>query len=81
MKECARECYLECRPCQETECRLHIEYPEDFNCTSIAIAKHGPMTLEEIGKRHHVSTVRAKQLVDAALKKLKKTLSSANTIY
>ena len=80
MKNCAKECYLKKSHCSQTECRLHIDYPEDLNCTSIAIQKHGPMTLEEIGKRHHVSTVRAKQLVDAALLKLKKTLKRANTI-
>ena len=38
------------------------------------------MTLEEIGKRHHISTVRAKQLVDSALLKLKKRLKRENTI-
>jgi DNA-directed RNA polymerase specialized sigma subunit len=38
------------------------------------------MTLEEIGRRHGISTVRAKQLVDAALLKLKKTLAKQNTI-
>jgi hypothetical protein len=52
MKKCAAECYLKKKSVQQTrECRLYIEYPEDFNCTSIAIQKHGPMTLEEIGKR------------------------------
>jgi len=80
MKDCAAECYLKSTLCENRECRLHIEYPEDYNCTSIAIQKHGPMTLEEIGKRHQVSTVRAKQLVDAALLKLKKTLKRENTI-
>ncbi len=80
MKNCAKECFLLKKGCDNTECRLHIDYPEDFNCTSIAVQKHGPMTLEEIGKRHHVSTVRAKQLVDAALLKLKKTLKRENTI-
>jgi hypothetical protein len=80
MKECAKECFLKKKVCQQDSCRLHIEYPEDFNCTSIAIQKHGPMTLEEIGKRHQISTVRAKQLVDAALIKLKKTLKRENTI-
>ena len=80
MKNCAKECYIKKQACQQQECRLHIEYPADFNCTSIAIQKYGPMTLEEIGKRHHVSTVRAKQLVDAALAKLKKTLKRENTI-
>jgi len=80
MKECAVECYLKKQCCENRECRLHIEYEEDFNCTSIAIQKYGPMTLEEIGKRHQISTVRAKQLVDASLVKLKKTLKRQNTI-
>ena len=80
MRECAKECYMKRRACEQKECRLHIDYPEDFNCTSVAIQKHGPMTLEEIGKRHHVSTVRAKQLIDGALVKLKKTLKRENTI-
>jgi hypothetical protein len=80
MKPCAEQCYLKKESCRQTDCRLQIDYPEDFNCTLIAIKKHGPMTLEEIGRRHHVSTVRAKQLVDAALVKLKKTLKRENTI-
>jgi hypothetical protein len=80
MKKCAAECYLKREECTQRECRLYIEYPEDFNCTSIAIQKHGPMTLEEIGKRHQVSIVRAKQLVDSALVKLKKRLKSTQTI-
>jgi hypothetical protein len=80
MKNCAKECYVMRKSCENRECRLHIEYGEDYNCTSIAIQKHGPMTLEEIGRRHGISTVRAKQLVDAALLKLKKTLAKQNTI-
>jgi len=80
MRECVKECYEEKTPCQNRECRLHIEYEEDLNCTLIASAKHGPMTLEEIGKRHHISTVRAKQILDKSLVKLKKTLIRKNTI-
>lgn len=80
MKKCIKEILLVKQPCNNTECRMYIDYPEDLNCTSIAVKKHGPMTLEEVGKRHHVSTVRAKQLIDAALLKLKKTLKRKNTI-
>ena len=80
MRECVKKCYLKKAPCTQTECRLHLDYEEDLNCTVIAVKKHGPMTLEEIGKRHHVSTVRAKQLLDAALLKLKKTFLKQNTI-
>ena len=80
MKQCAVECYMKKENCRNQECRLYIQYPEDQNCTSIAIQKHGPMTLEEIGKRHHVSTVRIKQILDATLLKLKKTFANQNTI-
>ena len=80
MKQCAKDCLMMKKVCSNSECRLYIDYAEDFNCTSIAIQKHGPMTLEEIGRRHDISTVRAKQLVDGALLKLKKTLKTRETI-
>ena len=80
MRECAQKCYLARVACEDTQCRLSIDYEEDLNCTLVALHKHGPMTLEEIGKRHHVSTVRIKQILDATLVKLKKTLVKENTI-
>ena len=80
MRECAKKCWLAREGCDKSDCRLFIEFPEDQNCTLIASAKHGPMTLAEIGKRHHISTARAKQILDATLLKLKKTLSRSNTI-
>jgi hypothetical protein len=80
MKYCATECYLARVSCENQECRLHLDYEEDLNCTLVAVHKHGPLTLEEIGKRHHVSTVRIKQILDATLVKLKKTLVKENTI-
>lgn len=80
MKNCAKKCYLARTACDNDECRLHIEFEEDLNCTIIAVKKHGAMTLEQIGKRHQVSTVRIKQILDATLQKLKKTLVGENTI-
>ena len=80
MKECARKCYIHNIGCSQSDCRLHIDYEEDLNCMDIAVYKHGEMTLEQIGNRHGVSIVRAKQIVDEALLKLKKTLSNQNTI-
>ena len=80
MRECAKKCWWAKKDCGQSSCRLFIEFPEDQNCTLIASAKHGPMALEEIGKRHHISTVRAKQILDATILKLKKTLSRKNTI-
>jgi len=80
MRDCVKKCYVAKEACQNRECRLHIEFPEDLNCTMIAVKKHGPMTLAEVAKRHHVSTVRIKQIIDATLLKLKKTFLKENTI-
>jgi hypothetical protein len=80
MKKCATNCYLKQIKCSEKTCRLHIEYPEDLNCTDIAVHKHGSMTLQQIGDRHGISIVRSKQILDDALQKLKKTLLKQNTI-
>ena len=80
MKECASKCYIHHIPCAQRECRLHLDYEEDLNCTDIAVYKHGAMTLQQIGDRHGVSIVRAKQIVDEARVKLKKTLSEEFTI-
>jgi len=80
MKKCAEACYITRVACENKECRLYIDYEDDLNCTLVALRQHGPMTLEEIGKRHHVSTVRIKQILDATLLKLKKTLVKENTI-
>jgi len=80
MKKCIKETIISKTPCCNKECRLHIDFEEDLNCTSVAVMKHGSMTLEEIGRRHQISTVRVKQIVDATLAKLKKALPSSNTI-
>jgi hypothetical protein len=61
MKECASKCYIHHIPCAQSDCRLHLDYEDDLNCTEIAVYKHGPMTLQQIGDRHGVSIVRAKQ--------------------
>lgn len=80
MRDCAKICYIARTACDQDGCRLHIDFEEDLNCTVIAVKKHGPMTLEQIGKRHQVSTVRIKQILDATLQKLKKTLKTRETI-
>ena len=80
MRDCAKDCYLATVSCLNEECRMYIEYEEDLNCTLVAIHKHGSMTLEEIGKRHQVSTVRIKQILDSVLAKLKKPFLKENTI-
>ena len=39
MKECASKCYIHHVPCSQRECRLHLDYEEDLNCTDIAVYK------------------------------------------
>tara|TARA_R110000787_G_scaffold131476_2_gene243436 strand:+ start:1963 stop:2205 length:243 start_codon:yes stop_codon:yes gene_type:complete len=80
MRDCAKKCFFYKKSCENTKCRLFIEYEEDLNCTLVAINKHGNMTLEQIAKRHNVSVVRIKQIIDATLKKIKKPLLEQNTI-
>jgi len=80
LRPCAQRCVLKDVSCRKDECRMWIEYPEDKNCTLIAIDKHGPMTLDQISRRHGISIVRAKQILDEALGKLKKRLKRRETI-
>jgi hypothetical protein len=58
--------------CQEENCRLWCDYPEDRNCTSVTVYEHGPLTLAETAKRMGISLSRVKQIEQAALEKLKK---------
>ena len=78
MKGCAEYCKTLDTECPCKECRLHIEYPEDLNCTLIAIDKNhtGELTLREVADRLGVSFVRVKQIQDKALQKLQKHLDS-----
>jgi len=70
MRKCKIGVILSNKPCEECKCRQWIDYEEDLNCTLVAVEKHGPMTLREVGDRLGISFVRVKQLQDVALAKL-----------
>ena len=72
MKLCSQQCLLNNEKCEEVACRQWIEYADDLNCCLIAIEKNGNMTLNEVGKRLHISYVRVKQIETEALNKLQK---------
>ena len=72
MKSCSKECIINKKCCNKSECRHHINYKEDLNCCLIAIAKRGNMTLSEVGERLGISYVRVKQIETVALNKLQK---------
>lgn len=71
---CVKQCLNNNSPCQNSECRSHINYEEDLNCSIIAADAHGPMTLDEVSKRMGLSLVRIKQIEEAALVKMKKRM-------
>jgi DNA-directed RNA polymerase sigma subunit (sigma70/sigma32) len=59
-------------PCKQTECRMFIDFEEEYNCTLVSIWENGPMTLRQIGERIGVSFARIKQIETKALKKMRK---------
>ena len=78
MRGCAEYCKKTDTECPCKECRLHIDYPEDLNCTFIVVEKNGALTLQEASKRLGVSHVRVKQIQDVALKKINKKIKNDN---
>ncbi len=69
------KCYRLCKQyeveCPNDDCRLWIDYPEDFNCTQIAVEKYDKMIFHQIGKRLKLTPSRIKQIESLALKKMK----------
>jgi hypothetical protein len=76
MKDGMRACSRMCRDlgveCDQEECRMWIDHPEDNNCTLISIYENGNMTLREVGKRLGISFARVKQIEEKALIKLRR---------
>ena len=70
MRKCQTGVLLRNEPCEECKSEMCIRDRDDLNCTLIAVDKHGPMTLREVGDRLGISFVRVKQLQDVALAKL-----------
>ena len=66
--KCYKQCQTENQSCDQTECRLWINYQDDLNCTMVAINKHpdGKMTLREVADRLGISFVRVKQIEEKA---------------
>ena len=62
--------------CKVKQCRLWIDYPNDFNCTEIAVQNNDKLVFREIGDRLKLTPSRVKQIETAALKKLNIKLNS-----
>ena len=71
--KCINEVDASREACKECDCRHWINYEKDLNCIHIAIDKHGPLKLQEIGDRLQVTAARIKQLEQQVLEKLSKS--------
>ena len=74
--KCYDKCKKDKKSCKAKECRLWIDYPEDFNCTEISVQKHDKLVFREIGDRLSLTPSRVKQIESSALKKLNNRLTS-----
>jgi len=80
MKSCTDCCRSLNEPCPFDECRYHLDYEDDLNCTLIAIDKHGPMTLRQVGDRLGISFVRVKQIEEKTKEKVGKRIRNSNLL-
>jgi hypothetical protein len=69
---CSRKCRELKVGCPNTDCRLWIDFKNEFNCTLISVYENGPMTLREIAERSGISFARVKQIETKAVLKIKK---------
>ena len=72
MRDCLEKCKKTNKACKQKECRMWINYKEEYNCTLETVERCGQLTLREIADRLGISFVRVKQIEDKALKKIKK---------
>ena len=72
LRACSQVCMDKKTTCDHSECRLWIDYPQEYNCCLITIYENGPLTLREIGERLGISFARVKQIETKALQKMKR---------
>ena len=73
LRACSRKCMELKTTCPHQECRLWIDFKNEYNCTLISIYENGPMTLREIAERSGISFARVKQIETKAIAKIKNT--------
>ena len=73
LRLCSRKCIELKTACPDKECRLWIDFKNEYNCTLISIYENGPMTLREIAERSGISFARVKQIQTKAIAKIKNT--------
>ena len=77
---CAQQCLKNKECCFASNCRYHIDYEDELNCSMISIYENGALSLREIAKREGLSFARIKQIQDKALIKLQKRLPDGSEL-
>ena len=77
---CYDECKIKKKQCKVKECRLWIDFPDDLNCTEIAVQRGGDMVLREVAERLHLTPSRIKQIESKALARVSKTFQKLNIL-
>ena len=72
LRACSRVCMQKQKQCTETECRMWVNFPKEYNCCLISIYENGCMTLREVGERLGISFARVKQIEEKALNKIRR---------
>ena len=73
LRICSRYCIKHKKICKEKDCRMHIDFKEEYNCALVSIYENGAMTLRQIGERLGISFARVKLIETDALQKIKDT--------
>jgi hypothetical protein len=71
LRMCSRKCRELGEGCPHHDCRLWIDYEDEYNCSLISVYENGPLTLRQVGERLGISFARVKQIEQKALIKLK----------
>ena len=71
LRMCSRKCRELGEGCAHQDCRLWIDYEDEYNCSLISVYENGPLTLRQVGERLGISFARVKQIEQKALIKLK----------
>jgi len=71
LRMCSRKCRELGEGCPHRDCRLWIDYEDEYNCSLISVYENGPLTLRQVGERLGISFARVKQIEQKALIKLK----------
>lgn len=72
LRPCSKICMKLKEGCPHQDCRMWIDYEEEYNCTLVSIYENGCMTLRQVGERLGISFARVKQIEEKALLKMKR---------